>query len=82
MDIIMHRIEWTTLLFFAAMFVTLECLERLGLVHWFSEHTISLISASENENTQLVIAIVILVWVCKLIQFKINLATKKKLRDN
>lgn len=64
MDIIMHRIEWTTLLFFAAMFVTLECLERLGLVHWFTEHTINLISASDNEKTQLIIAIVVLVWVC------------------
>lgn len=59
----MHRIEWTTLLFFAAMFVTLECLERLGLVHWFSEHTINLISASDNENTQLATAIIVLVWV-------------------
>lgn len=63
MDLIMHRIEWTTLLFFAAMFVTLECLERLGLVHWFSEHTINLISASDNENTQLATAIIVLVWV-------------------
>lgn len=63
MDLLLHRIEWTTLLFFASMFVTLECLERLGLVHWFSEHTISLISASDNENTQLIIAIFILIWV-------------------
>lgn len=59
----MHRIEWTTLLFFAAMFVTLECLERLKLVQWFSEQTISLISASDNENVQLVSAIIVIVWV-------------------
>lgn len=63
MDALMHRIEWTTLLFFASMFVTLECLERLGLIHWFSEQTINLISASDNENTQLAIAIIVLIWV-------------------
>lgn len=63
MDALMHRIEWTTLLFFASMFVTLECLERLGLIHWFSEQTINLISASDDENTQLAIAIIVLIWV-------------------
>lgn len=63
MDALMHRIEWTTLLFFAAMFVTLECLERLRLVQWFSVQTIRLISISDNENVQLVFAIIILLWV-------------------
>lgn len=63
MDALMHRIEWTTLLFFAAMFVTLECLERLRLIHWFSEQTINLISTSDNENVQLVFAIIIVIWV-------------------
>lgn len=62
-DTLVHRIEWTTLLFFAAMFVTLECLERLGLIHWFSEQTISVISASNNPNVQLICAIIILLWV-------------------
>lgn len=63
MDAMLHRIEWTTLLYFAAMFVTLECLERLRLVHWLSEQTIKLISTSDNEQVQLVFAIVILMWV-------------------
>lgn len=63
MDALMNRIEWTTLLFFAAMFVTLECLERLGLIHWFSEQTIRLISSSDDENVQLIYAIVIVMGV-------------------
>lgn len=63
MDALMHRIEWTTLLFFAAMFVTLECLERLRLIHWFSEQTINLISTSDDKNVQLVFAIIIVLWV-------------------
>lgn len=62
-DTLVHRIEWTTLLFFAAMFVTLECLERLRLIHWFSEQTINFISTSNNPNVQLTFAIIILLWV-------------------
>lgn len=72
MDAIMHRIEWTTLLFFAAMFVTLECLERLRLIHWFSQQTISLISTSDNEKIQLAFAIIVLIWVSLILPTKIR----------
>lgn len=63
MDAILHRIEWSTLIFFGATFVMLECLERLRLVEWLSDQTISIISASENETVQLAFAILILLWV-------------------
>lgn len=84
MDALMHRIEWTTLLFFAAMFVTLECLERLRLIHWFSEQTIKLISTSDNEHVQLVFAIVILIWVSRnrSINCKRMLQLSSLLRNN
>ncbi|XP_031624818.1 P protein-like [Contarinia nasturtii] len=72
MDALMHRIEWTTLLFFAAMFVTLECLERLRLIHWFSEQTINMISTSENENVQLACAIFIVLWLSGLLSSLID----------
>lgn len=67
MDALLHRIEWSTLLFFAAMFVTLECLERLRLIHWFSEQTIHLISMSDDKNVQLIFAIVIIIWVNQIL---------------
>lgn len=63
MDTLLHRIEWSTLLFFAAMFVQLECLERLRLISWFSKQTINLITLSDDPNIQLIFAIVILMWV-------------------
>lgn len=63
MDTLMHRIEWSTLLFFAAMFIQLECLERLRLISWFSQQTISLITLSDDPNVQLTFAIIILMWV-------------------
>lgn len=59
----MHRIEWSTLLFFAAMFIQLECLERLRLITWFSQQTISLITLSDDPDVQLTFAIIILMWV-------------------
>lgn len=63
MDAILHRMEFSTLIFFAATFVMLECLERLRLVEWLSDQTIRIISASENETVQLASAILILLWV-------------------
>lgn len=63
MDTLLHRIEWSTLLFFAAMFIQLECLERLRLISWFSQQTINLITLSDDPDIQLVFAIIILMWV-------------------
>lgn len=63
MDALMHRIEWTTLLFFAAMFVTMECLERLGLISWIGEQTKNIILSVGNEDAQLAVAIIIILWV-------------------
>lgn len=63
MDTLMHRIEWSTLLFFAAMFIQLECLERLRLISWFSQQTINLITLSDDPDVQLTFAIIILMWV-------------------
>lgn len=67
MDTLMHRIEWSTLLFFAAMFIQLECLERLRLISWFSQQTINLITLSDNPDVQLTFAIIILMWLSGLL---------------
>lgn len=67
MDTLLHRIEWSTLLFFAAMFIQLECLERLRLISWFSQQTINLITLSDDPDVQLVFAIIILMWVSQMI---------------
>lgn len=82
MDALMHRLEWTTLLFFASMFVTLECLERLRLIHWFSEQTINLISTSDNPKVQLIFAIIILMWVSDYDYFKLKSAFQAEIDFN
>lgn len=62
MDALMHRIEWTTLLFFAAMFVTMECLARLGLITWIGKQS-EIIIQSVGEDYRLAVAIIIILWV-------------------
>lgn len=62
MDALMHRIEWTTILFFAAMFVTMECLARLGLINWIGKQSETIIY-SVGEDYRLAVAIIIILWV-------------------
>ncbi|XP_037033883.1 P protein-like [Bradysia coprophila] len=65
MDVLMHRIEWTTMLFFAAMFVTMECLARLGLINWIGKQS-EIIIQSVGEDYRLAVAIIIILWVSAL----------------
>ncbi|XP_068141604.1 P protein [Drosophila tropicalis] len=62
---LMHRIEWTTLLFFAAMFVMMECVERLGLFACIGELTEHVI-LSVNERHRLAMAIFMILWTSAL----------------
>ncbi|XP_073825258.1 hoepel2 [Musca autumnalis] len=65
MEHLMHRIEWTTLLFFAAMFVMMECVERLGLFAWIGEVTEHVILYVDKKN-RLAMAIFIILWMSAL----------------
>lgn len=58
----MHRIEWPTMLFFAAVFVTMECLARLGLMKWIGKQS-EIIIQSVEEDYRLAVAIIIILWV-------------------
>jgi P protein len=62
MDAILSRVEWPTLLFFAAMFVLMEAVARLGLITWVGRITETLI-LSVSEKYQLAVAIIIILWV-------------------
>ncbi|XP_055837395.1 P protein [Episyrphus balteatus] len=62
MDAMVHRIEWTTLLFFAAMFVMMECVERLGLFIWIGNHTEKIILLVSKEH-RLAAAVFIILWI-------------------
>lgn len=59
---VLHRIEWSTLLFFAALFVLMEALSKLGLIGYIGGWTEALI-LRVDESDRLAVALVLMVWV-------------------
>jgi P protein len=70
MDEILSRVEWPTLLFFAAMFVLMEAVARLGLIVWIG-HITEILILSVSEKYQLAVAIILILWVSWLSIFDI-----------
>ncbi|KAL7396430.1 hypothetical protein ABVT39_005704 [Epinephelus coioides] len=64
-EIILHRVEWATLLFFAGLFVLMEALAQLQLIDYIGEQTALLIKAVP-EDQRLAIAIILVMWVSAL----------------
>lgn len=62
MDAVLARVEWSTLLFFAALFVLMEALSELGLIDWIGRQTENVI-LSVGEESRLAVAILIILWV-------------------
>ncbi|KAL7741500.1 hypothetical protein ACLKA6_000817 [Drosophila palustris] len=65
MEHLIHRVEWTTLLFFAAMFVMMECVERLGLLVSIGELTEHVILTVDKHH-RLTVAIFMILWTSAL----------------
>ncbi|XP_046975929.1 P protein-like [Vanessa cardui] len=62
---VLARVEWSTLLFFAALFVLMEVLSKLGLIAWIGSLTESLI-LKVGEESRLSVAIMLILWVSGL----------------
>ncbi|XP_014242132.1 P protein-like isoform X2 [Cimex lectularius] len=65
LESIFARVEWTTLIFFTALFILMEALSRLGLIDWIGRRTESLIQ-SVDKPWQLTVAILLILWVSAL----------------
>ncbi|XP_055303066.1 P protein isoform X2 [Sitodiplosis mosellana] len=92
MESILARVEWSTLLFFAALFVLMESLSELGLIDWIGSQTEAVI-LTVNEESRLAVAVLIILWVSAIasafvdniplttmmIKVSISLAEKKAL---
>ncbi|XP_033212029.1 P protein-like [Belonocnema kinseyi] len=59
---LMARVEWSTLLFFASLFVLMEALSRMGLLAWIGKQT-EIVILSVNEESRLAVAILLILWV-------------------
>ncbi|XP_037957755.1 P protein isoform X2 [Teleopsis dalmanni] len=62
MEAILARVEWSTLLFFAALFILMEALSELGLIEWIGNMTENVI-LGVSEESRLMVAILIILWV-------------------
>lgn len=58
----LHEVEWATLLFFAALFVLMECLAELGLIQYLGDRLKDAINESPPQYRML-ITVVSIVWV-------------------
>lgn len=61
-DPILARVEWSTLLFFASLFILMEALSKMGLIEWIGTQTQSVIMSVDHEN-RLTVAILLILWV-------------------
>ncbi|XP_013185443.1 P protein [Amyelois transitella] len=68
---ILHRVEWSTLLFFAAFFVFMEALSKLGLITIIGRLIEQLI-LKVDEGARLAVAIVLTLWVSGIISICID----------
>uniref|UniRef100_A0A8D0HRZ2 OCA2 melanosomal transmembrane protein n=1 Tax=Sphenodon punctatus TaxID=8508 RepID=A0A8D0HRZ2_SPHPU len=64
-EMILSRVEWATLLFFAALFVLMEALAHLHLIDYIGEQTALLIKVVP-EDQRLAVAIILVLWVSAL----------------
>lgn len=62
LEAILARVEWSTLLFFAALFILMEALTELGLIEWIGNMTEGII-LGVGEDRRLMVAILIILWV-------------------
>lgn len=59
---VIARVEWSTLLFFAALFILMEALAELGLIEWIGKQTENVI-LSVSEESRLAVALLLILWV-------------------
>uniref|UniRef100_A0A1I8H2Z2 CitMHS domain-containing protein n=1 Tax=Macrostomum lignano TaxID=282301 RepID=A0A1I8H2Z2_9PLAT len=65
LDTLLHRIEWSTLVFFASLFAMMEALRRLGLIGWIGDQ-VHLVVISLPETARLPVAIIVVLWTSAL----------------
>ncbi|XP_017854592.1 P protein-like [Drosophila busckii] len=62
MDIVLEHIEWSTLIFFAGLFVLMEALSEMGLIQWIADRTIDMILRVDKDH-QIVVGITLMMWI-------------------
>lgn len=71
MDALMHRVEWSTLIFFAALFTFMKGVEELGLISFIGDAVADLV-ASVDPTYRLLVAILMVQWVSAIVSAVID----------
>lgn len=66
LEAILARVEWSALLFFAALFVLIESLAELGLIEWIGIQIESIILAV-NVEYRLGVAVLMILWMSAIV---------------
>lgn len=61
-DLIMNKIEWSTLIFFFALFIVMEVMAKLGLIKFMGNQITNLIDLIPSGDLRLIVAITIVLW--------------------
>jgi len=64
---ITEKIEWGTLTFFAALFILMEAITKLGLTDWIGKNLRDMIEAVPPGNGRLVAALLLTLWISALV---------------
>ena len=67
LEAIIHKIEWSTLLFFACLFIFMRSIEELGLLHDIGDIVSNIIKSVDNEDERLVVAITLIMITSALV---------------
>ncbi|KAL4230875.1 protein kinase [Mactra antiquata] len=65
LETIIHMVEWSTLIFFAALFSLMEALNELGLLEWIGGGVENILT-NVSDDKRLLVAIILIIWVSAL----------------
>lgn len=65
-DKFLEKVEWSTLLFFAGLFILIEGLKMMGLIRFIGNTVGELVLLSEEKN-RLMVALLIILWVSGIV---------------
>jgi len=60
---ILEKVEWGTLMFFAALFVLMRSLEEMGLIEFIGQQTVNIISKVDEGMGRILVAVLLITWV-------------------
>ncbi|CAL1545124.1 unnamed protein product [Lymnaea stagnalis] len=61
-DALLHKVEWSTLLFFAALFILMEALAELGMIKTIGNGIADIVTSVDKEH-RLVLAVIVILWI-------------------